>query len=90
MNRPVFSFRPNMNEPDQRKAWEILKSVPEGQKNRYMVRAILQADDAKYMEKVLREAVRDELKGIRKEDVPECGEEVPKQLLDFISMLQDE
>lgn len=36
MRRPVFSFRPNMDNPEHRQAWEILQSVPEGQKNQFV------------------------------------------------------
>ena len=47
MRRPVFSFRPNMENPDHREAWRILKGIPEGQKNLFLVQAILQKDQAK-------------------------------------------
>ena len=33
---PVFLFRPNLNNPKYHRAWEILCSVPEGQKNQYL------------------------------------------------------
>lgn len=34
MTRPLYMFRPNLQNEDHRKAWEILQSVPEGQKKR--------------------------------------------------------
>ncbi len=63
MSRPLFSFRPNPENPEHRKAWEILKNVPEGQKNLFLVQAILQADQASRLEKIIRRAVREELYG---------------------------
>ena len=41
----MFSFRPNMENPDHREAWRILKGIPEGQKNLFLVRAILREHD---------------------------------------------
>ena len=49
MSRPVFSFRPNLEYPEHQRAWEILKNVPEGQKNLFLVQAILQKDQAQYI-----------------------------------------
>lgn len=45
MKRPVFSFRPNMKDPNHRKAWEILQLVPEGEKTAYLVNAILRVHE---------------------------------------------
>lgn len=96
MKRPVFSFRPNMENPDHRKAWEILSGIPNGQKNLFLVRAILKEQDTEYLQKVIRKTVREELENrsiegnrmseLRKQD---HVEEVPEQVLDFISMLQE-
>lgn len=109
MKRPVFSFRPNMEHEEHRRAWEILQRVPEGQKNLFLVRAILHEQDREYLEQVVQKAVREELKGYRietgsadrgsadreigrvsesEDQTPADG--VPEQVLDFISMLQEE
>ena len=109
MKRPVFSFRPNMEQEEHRRAWEILQEVPEGQKTVFLVRAILHEQDREYLEQVFQKAVREELKGCRIETgsadrgsadrgigrVSESEEQkpadgVPEQVLDFISMLQEE
>ena len=104
MSRPVFSFRPNPENPEHRKAWEILKNVPEGQKNLFLVRAILHEQDREYLGQVVQNAVREELKGCRIEgggmdgdrnrmsesEKQEPADRVPEQVLDFISMLQEE
>ena len=42
MNRPLFGFRPNLQNERHRRAWEILQAVPDGQKNAFLVQAILE------------------------------------------------
>lgn len=99
MSRPVFSFRPNPENPEHQKAWEILKNVPEGQKNLFLVRAIIQEDLARHLERMVRKAVREELEGVRLEkrtvlsepevpgaEIPEP--EIPGQMLDFLSRIE--
>ena len=99
----VFSFRPNMENPEHRRAWEILQGVPERQKNLFLVRAVLHEQDREYLEQAVKKAVREELKGCRIEGgmdgdrnkMSESEEqrpagEVPEQVLDFIAMLQEE
>lgn len=96
----MFSFRPNMENPNHREAWRILKEIPEGQKNLFLVWAILNEHDTEYLQEMIRKTVREELEGCsmeerqvfrsdRQEAVDTAGE-VPEQVLDFISMLQDE
>ena len=36
MNRPLFGFRPNLQNERHRRAWEILQAVPDGQKNAFL------------------------------------------------------
>lgn len=91
MSRPVFSFRPNLQNAEHRRAWEILCSVPEGQKNQYLVEAILKKEDGKWLEKVIRETVREELKcGGTTHRVPQKSEEIPDQMLDFLYQMENE
>lgn len=89
MKRPVFSFRPNMDHADHRQAWDILSRVPEGQKNQYLVQAILEVQERAYLEKVIRETVREELKsgGMPRPEAP-ATETIPNQMLDFLSKLE--
>ena len=96
----MFSFRPNMENPDHREAWRILKEIPEGQKNLFLVRAILNEHDTEYLQEIIRKTVREELESCSMEgrqvfrsdrqEAASAAEEVPEQVLDFISMLQDE
>ncbi|MCI8285872.1 MAG: plasmid segregation centromere-binding protein ParR [Firmicutes bacterium] len=92
MRRPVFSFRPNMDNPEHRRAWEMLQNIPEGQKNGFLVRAILKEREAGYLEEVIRQAVREELSCGRTahKATQDLQGELPGQVLDFISMLQEE
>lgn len=95
MKRPVFSFRPNLKNPDHRKAWERLKVVPEGEKTAYLVHAILSYDQADVLEEVVRRAVREEMQGRSiQEDTGELEltdtGDVPEEMFEFLSMLQEE
>lgn len=51
VKRPVFSFRLNLDNPDHKKAWEILQSVPDGQKSSYLVQVILKDQENNQLEK---------------------------------------
>ena len=91
MSRLVFSFRPNLNDPEHNRAWEVLCSVPEGQKNQYLVEAILKKEDGKWLERMVREAVREGLKSggaepFRKQET----EEIPDQMMEFLFQMEQE
>lgn len=90
MRRPVFSFRPNMDNPEHRQAWEILQSVPEGQKNQFVVSAILKSREGEYLERIVRQAVREEMRNIaplQKQDVLKATEGIPDQMMGFLEQL---
>lgn len=95
MKRPVFSFRPNLKNPDHRKAWETLMAVSEGEKTAYLVHAILSYDQMAVLEEVVRRAVREEMQGryiqtdTGKPEFTETGD-VPEEMFEFLSMLQEE
>lgn len=90
MKRPVFSFRPNLEMPEHRKAWEILNSVPVGQKNRFLVQVILQGQETASLEEVVRRAVREELRCDKMtHDGSSDVKEIPNQMLDFLFQMED-
>lgn len=95
VSRPVFSFRPNLECPDHRKAWDILQGIPEGQKNRFLVDTILKGAEATYLEEVIRKTVREELKGgsvtqsVGQGMQEPLNQEIPSQMLDFLSQIED-
>jgi hypothetical protein len=45
VSRPVFSFRPNLKNPEHEKAWRLLMEVPAGQRNQYLVDVILEKEE---------------------------------------------
>lgn len=91
MKRPVFSFRPNMENAQHKRAWEILQGVPDGQKNSYLVQVILQDEKGNHLEEMIRRAVREEIGGntagqqnVRKQD------NLPGNMLEFLSRIEQE
>ena len=92
VKRPVFSFRLNLENPDHKRAWEILQSVPDGQKSSYLVQVILKDQENNQLEKSIRQAIREELAGVSISGSGESvskKEEIPSQMLDFLSGLED-
>ncbi len=62
MTRPVYSFRPNLKNPEHQKAWEKFQCVPEGQKNQYLVQAILEKEDRKWMEEIIQKTIKESVR----------------------------
>lgn len=60
MKRPKFMFRPNLQNADHRRAWELLQAVPSGQKSAFLVQAILQSQRQQNLENTLRRVLREE------------------------------
>ena len=92
VKRPVFSFRLNLDNTDHKKAWEILQSVPDGQKSSYLVQVILKDQENNQLEESIRQAIREELAGVSISGSGESvskKEEIPSQMLDFLSGLED-
>ena len=87
MNRPHFLFRPNMQNEDHRRAWQLLQDVPEGQKSAFIVRAILRMDQAEGLEELLRRVLQEEgAAGSRRADsVQETG--LPDGMMGFLDTL---
>ena len=82
MTRPVYSFRPNLKNPEHKKAWEKFQSVPEGQKNQYLVQAILEKEDRKWMEGIIQ-------KTIEQSGTNPPSEDIPDQMMDFLSQMEN-
>ena len=40
MKRPQYVFRPNLNDPQHRRAWELLQQVPSARRKEFLVQAI--------------------------------------------------
>ena len=91
MNRPLFGFRPNLQNERHRRAWEILQAVPDGQKNAFLVQAILESEEKETFETTLRRVLREELKAVPSQPIPQQEEAIPKEMMGFLgSLLREE
>ena len=91
MSRPVFSFRPNLKNPEHEKAWQLLMEIPAGQRNQYLVDVILEKEERETLRKLIQETVREELKSGDMERIPAWEkEEIPGQMLDFLFQMEQE
>ena len=61
MNRPQFVFRPNLRDPSQRRAWQLLQDQPAGERSAYLAACILKASDQAAAQEGLRTMLREEL-----------------------------
>ena len=90
MNRPIFMFRPNLRNSEHRKAWEILQNVPEGQKNAFLVQAILETVQKEELERLLRRVIREEIQAVPVSAVSR-EDAIPQEMMGFLdSLLEDE
>lgn len=46
MKRPQYVFRPNLNDPQHRRAWALLQQVPSAKRKEFLVQSILAAEQA--------------------------------------------
>lgn len=46
MKRPQYVFRPNLSDPQHRRAWELLQQVPSARRKEFLVQSILAAEQA--------------------------------------------
>lgn len=83
-------FRPNLQNGDHRRAWEILQSVPERQKSAFLVQAILENARKNELETVLRRILREELKAVHSQPVQQQEEAIPQQMMGFLGSLLEE
>lgn len=93
MNRPQFVFRPNLRDPAQRRAWQLLQAQPPGERSAYLAACILRASDQAASQKELRVILREELGKIQVTTAPAESnpkKAVPKATLDFFSALQQD
>ena len=89
MTRPVYSFRPNLKNPEHQRAWEKF------QKSQYLVQAILEKEDRKWLEEVIQKTIKESVR-----ELGICGtteqlktkpssEEIPDQMMDFLSQMEN-
>ena len=61
MKRPQYVFRPNLSDPQHRRAWALLQQVPSAKRKEFLVQAILATEQTDRLEKSIRKVVREEL-----------------------------
>ena len=64
MKRPQYVFRPNLNDPQHRRAWALLQQVPPAKRKEFLVQSILVAEQTDRLEKSIRKVVREELQAV--------------------------
>ena len=86
MNRPQLVFRPNLRDPAQRHAWQLLQAQPAGERSAYLAACILRASDQTAAQKELRAMLWEDLGKIQVTAAPanpKPKKAVPKATLDF-------
>ena len=86
MNRPIFMFRPNLRNSEHRKAWEILQNVPEGQKNAFLVQAVLGTVQKEELERLLRRVIREEIQAVPV-SAASREDKIPQEMIGFLDSL---
>ena len=95
MTRPVYSFRPNLKNPEHQRAWEKFPSVPEGQKSQYLVQAILEKEDRKWLEEVIQKTIKESVRELgicgttEQSTMKPSSEGIPDQMMDFLSQMEN-
>ena len=64
MKRPQYVFRPNLSDPQHRRAWVLLQQMPSARRKEFLVQAILAAEQTDRLEKSIRKVVREELQAV--------------------------
>ena len=90
MKRPQYVFRPNLSDPQHRRAWELLQQVPSAKRKEFLVQSILAAEQTDRLEKSIRKVVREELQAVNitnavPSPLPENA--IPDSALDFLNSL---
>ena len=90
MKRPQYVFRPNLSDPQHRRAWELLQQMPSARRKEFLVQSILAAEQTDRLEKSIRKVVREELQAVSittsvSSQPPENA--IPESALDFLNSL---
>lgn len=90
MKRPQYVFRPNFNDPQHRRAWELLQQMPSARRKEFLVQAILAAEQTDRLEESIRKVVREELQAVNITNAvpsPPPENAIPNSALDFLNSL---
>ena len=90
MKRPQYVFRPNLSDPQHRRAWALLQQVPSAKRKEFLVQAILATEQTDRLEKSIRKVVREELQAVNITGAvpsPLSENAIPDSALDFLNSL---
>lgn len=90
MKRPQYVFRPNLSDPQHRRAWALLQQVPSVRRKEFLVQAILATEQTDRLEESIRKVVREELQTASiATAVPSLppDDAIPDSALNFLSTL---
>ena len=90
MKRSQYVFRPNLNEPQHRRAWALLQQVPPAKRKEFLVQSILAAEQTDRLEKSIRKVVRAELQAVSimtSVSSQPPANAIPDSALDFLNSL---
>ena len=90
MKRPQYVFRPNLNNPQHRRAWELLQQMPSARRKEFLVQAILAAEQTDRLEESIRKVVLEELQVVNITGAvpsPLSENAIPDSALDFLNSL---
>ena len=90
MKRPQYVFRPNLSDPQHRRAWALLQQMPSAKRKEFLVQSILAAEQTDGLEKSIRKVVREELQTASiATAVPSLppDDAIPDSALNFLSTL---
>ena len=90
MKRPQYVFRPNLSDPQHRRAWALLQRVPPAKRKELLVQAILATEQTDRLEKSIRKVVREELQAVNITGAfpsPLSENAIPDSALDFLNSL---
>ena len=90
MKRPQYVFRPNLSDPQHRRAWALLQQVPSAKRKEFLVQAILATEQTDRLEESIRNVVRAELQAASITNAvpsPPPANTIPDSALDFLNSL---
>ena len=90
MKRPQYVFRPNLNDPQHRRAWALLQQTPSARRKEFLAQAILATEQTDRLEKSIRKVVREELQAVNITNAvpsPPPEDVIPVAALSFLDSL---
>lgn len=90
MKRPQYVFRPDLSDPQHRRAWALLQQTPSARRKEFLVQAILAAEQTDRLEESIRKVVREELQAITLTAAnprTQATDIIPATAIDFLASL---